>query len=74
MYLLLGNFKNFQFILINQFEWKKYKAHKVISPSKNSVHWEFLLAIAGVSMNELKSVQLMWSIFCLKQEFILVLS
>lgn len=26
MYLLLDNFKKFQFILINQFEWKKYKA------------------------------------------------
>lgn len=54
MYLLLGNFKKFQFILINQFEWKKYTAHKVVFPSKNNVHWEFLLAIAGVSMNELK--------------------
>lgn len=54
MYLLLGNFKNFQFILINQFEWKKYKAHTVVAPTKNSIHWEFLLAIPGVSMKELK--------------------
>lgn len=31
MYLLLDNFKNFNSFLVNQFEWKKDKAHKVVS-------------------------------------------